>query len=224
MRLFLTVLCISLTLSFPAMAQSNIALKRSLNDLNRIKPLQNPRFETINEFRERRILDTTNKVAGIVKDALFQPNGTITSLLVSFDRLRLNQEVYLNYQTLDIGSVSTGYRLGFRNEEIASLYPELLANIETAAGQNGLQSVKNVIGRNVITDKGRRIGKVSDILFNESATRVMGIYVNVTFQSLRNEGIALPLNAVTFKQRNTRDIVEINQDFADNVIEYIRER
>lgn len=218
---YLTLLFVFVAL--PAQAQSSLIQQRTVSDMNRIKPLQNPRYETIEDFRERRILDSANKVAGEIKDAQINPEGEIMSLLVNFDRLRLGQDVYLNYKTLDIGSVSTGYRLGFRSDDIEDIFPQLLAEIETA-GAGDTINLNSIAGRKVTTTKGKILGRVGNVLFNDQATQVVGLYINVTAGTLRNEGIAIPFTAARFVDKASGPEAHINQALADYMIAYIKER
>ncbi len=222
------ILLLCFIISAPAGAQQasdskTITKQRILSEMNRIKPLQNPGYEKSEEIYKYNILDSANKSIGELKDVLVSKNGDVSSVLVSFDKLRLTQSVYLNFDRFDIGGVTTGYRLGFRENEIAGLYPTLLAGIETA-GEGDKTALSSILNRPVVTNKGARIGKVTQGLFNKNASRLVALYVEVTYSTLRNDPIAIPLKETNFVKRGSGLDVMVDQSYADLMINYIRER
>lgn len=208
-----------------AYAQDNIAQQRLISEMNRIKPLQNPRYEKAAAISGRNILDSTNKVVGKVEDILLDVgNGEVTSILGKLKRLHLSQSVYLNYRALDISSLSTGYSIGFRKDEIVDIYPTLLANIETAAGNSDIISLNTLLDRRVMTSEDKFLGRVEDVLFNDQGTQALGLYISVTSGTLRNEGIMIPFTAATFLEKLSGSEAHIDQSLADYMIKYIKEQ
>ena len=197
----------------------------ALSEMNRLKPLQNPRYKLSDDILNRRLIDQHKKVVGEVQDAVIDisDNGKITSLLVDFDRLHLRQPVFLNYETLGISPTAGGYQIASSANSISEFYPELLANIQTASGDDGnIFSLSSVLGRTIKTSKGLRIGDVHDILFDQTGTFVKGAYLNLSYKTIRKKGIAVPLDALDFTTSNGYINVSIDQKYADTIIAFVK--
>ncbi len=214
-------MCALLVGSVGALAQvtDSIQARKNLTDLNRLKPLQNPRYVQAKHILKRRILDSHNKVVGDVEDVLINNTGEVFSIRTDFDRLRLGGSVFLNTETFDIGHVSKGYQVGFDDDEIVDMYPSLLAGIDTAAGQSDIVSLVSAIDRSIVTSKGYRIGHVDDVLFDRSGKKAEAFYVVLNYKTLHNEGIAVPFTALETDYQYSQPIYTINQVYADLVIE-----
>lgn len=213
--------------AFPAFAAMDaVNFQENLNTLNRIKPLQSPQFKKSAQILSSKIIDQQNKNVGKVEDVLVKANsGAVTSLQVDFDRLRLGQPVFLNYQEMKIGSVSNGYQLGLKGDELAEIYPELLANIETAAGTNNeILSVKSLIGQSVIGEDSRKIGEIQDVLFSKEGAKAEAVYVNVNSGIIRNVGVAIPIAALNISEFHGRVSATLPQDQADLLVEFAKKR
>lgn len=223
MKLKITILLLCI-LAMPVQAQGKLTLQQAITKMNRIQPLQNPRYETADQVLGRNILDSSQKVAGEVKDIIInQENGDVSSILADFDRLNLNQPAYLNFESLDIKSFSKGYGIGFRSEVIKEIYPTLLADIETA-GNGNMIGLKSIINRRVTTNEGKNIGRVDNVLFNRKATRAIGLHVNVTSGTIFDEGITIPFVLAQFVEKDSGPEAQINQLIADYMVEYLTGR
>lgn len=219
--LFVLVCCFSYaSAGFALDATQTISFKDTLNDLNRIKPLQNPRHALAEDILSRNLIDSRNKVIGEVDDVLFDTEGKVDSLLVSFDRLRLTQPVFLKYGTVDIKHASNGYKIEFPSDQIVEIYPELLSEIETAAGDDSTISLKSLVGRPVITSKGIQIGTMQDILFDQSGHYIRSAYLQVNYKTIRDRGVSIPMNVLEFKHENGVINISIDQDYADLIVQY----
>jgi len=218
-KILVALLLISLCTAHQASAQTNRALEQ-LSELNRINPLQNPEFDRSDKILKRKIIDRKNKVVGRVDDIIVNQNGTIASLKTDFDRLRLGSDINLNYRNLRIKTASNAYTLGMDSDEIVELFPQLLANIETASGSNdNAYSVEKLVGSSLRAKDGRRIGKVDSILFGANGGIVRAIYAELTYGTLRGETIAIPFRSANFKMERGRLIGTLDNQFADAVIE-----
>lgn len=223
MKLKLAILLLCLFV-MPAHAKNKMTLESAITKMNRIKPLQNPRYETADELLERNILDSTKKVAGHVKDIIIKTkSGEISSILANFDRLNLTQDAYLNFDSLEIRSFTKGYGIGFRSEVIKQIYPTLLSDIETA-GEGNKISLSKILQRRVITNEGKIIGTVDNVLFNKRATKAIGLYVNVTSGTIFEEGIVIPFVLGNFVDKASGPEMQIHQTVADFMITYLKER
>ena len=215
----LAVTFIALTaMPHSVMAQSNRALEQ-LSDLNRINPLQNPEFDRADKVLKRKIIDRKNKVVGRVQDVVINKNGTIASIKTDFDRLRLGDDLYLNYRTMNISTRSNGFTLGMDANEIEDFYPQLLANIDTASGDGeDTFAVSKLMGAILYAQDGRKIGKVKNILFGNNGGIVRAVYAELSYGVRRGKKIAIPLRNANFSTKNGRAIGTIDDNFADAVL------
>ncbi len=210
--------------SYAASSGDIIAFQSEMGELNRLKPLQNPRHELAKDVLSRTVIDRENKVVGEIDDVLINAQAQVSSIYTVFDRLKFTDGVYLNYETLNVTNASNGYKIGLNADEVVSSYPEFLANIETASGaQSDIVSAKSLLDRDVIGSKGIRIGKVTEILFDQSGAYVRGLYVNVTYRAIRNRGVAVPFGAFEFTKQYGRPVASIDQDYADAIVVYAKE-
>ncbi len=222
MRILLFLLVFIFLEPVSVLAAGDLVLQKNVHNMNRLKPLQNPRYIRFEKILKRKVIDSHNKVVGEVGDVLVDTRGTISSIHVGFDRLHLRQNVYLNYEALDIESVSNGYRLAFDDEQVVALYPELLANIETASGQSDVFSLSSILGKKVLDAKGRKIAKVSDILFDDTARIVKALYLDVNYKTIRNKGVAVPFSKVSLGYESGRLVVRVPQDLSEIVLNYAK--
>ncbi|MGH1456507.1 MAG: PRC-barrel domain-containing protein [Alphaproteobacteria bacterium] len=210
--------------TFAASSMDVIAFQAQMGELNRLKPLQNPRNEAAKDILKRTVIDRENKVVGEINDVLINDKAQVSSIFAVFDRLQFTDGVYLNYQTLNVTNSSNGYKLGLNADEVVSSYPELLANIETASGgESGIVSAKSILGREVIGSNGIKIGRISEILFDQGGAYVRGIYVNVDYRAIRNRGVAVPFSAFKFTKQYGRLVASIDQDYADAIVLYAKD-
>ena len=214
------LLCVA---AMPVSAQSYSQTVESIARLNDYKPLQNPALERGSELLGHKVIDGKNRVIGEVRDIIVQPNGGIQFLNVEFNRLQLGT-LSLNYRQMGIKPASNGFAMALDDSQVESLYPTLLAEMETAAGEEDLQSVKNMIGAKVKAENGRMIGTVDDVLFNSGATRVEAVYVGLKSGLLRGEHVAIPFGrSMVFKGREGFETIVVNNDVADAALEYAKE-
>lgn len=206
----------------------SIAFQKRITDINRIDPLQNPRHEKSVDVLDRHILDSKSKIIGEVDDILINLDGHVLSLLVTFDRLRLRQSVYLNYELLDVESVTSGYRIGFDKDGVEDIYPELSSAIETSSGGDDSEdvaqySVKALIGSVVVTNENIKIGKLQDILFNQDGTYVRSVYLDVNYKTIHDKGVAVPLSVLKFERKVGQTRAVIDKRYVDMILKYAKE-
>ena len=216
------VLCL---IAFPASAEQYGRTLEMINQLNEIKPLQNPGYESADEVLKRRVLDQKNKVVGDVKDVILKDNGSISHLQIDFNRLRLGSEVYVNYRDLNARPSTNGYMFGFSGDQIKTLYPTFLADMETASGENDESfSLRKVLGSQVVADDGRKLGVVEDVLFSSDGSRAEAYYITMQINPVRGHTIAVPIgmgrleSGMVFGRR-----LVIGDNEADAMIDYAEE-
>lgn len=191
---------------FPACAQESYSsVLDTLTELNRIAPLQNPQFDSAEELLSRRILDRKNKTVGEIRNIVVNENGSISSLGVEFDRLRLSADIFLNYRETVDRPASQGYILRFDADTLEDRFAELLAATEKAAGRSDVISVRDMIDSGVkASDTNETIGRVSDVLFSNDGEVASALYIEMTKGMLRGKYVAIPFNMVTWKQEQAK--------------------
>ena len=201
-----------------------VQAQKSIHDINRLKPLQNPRHEQSSKVLNRHVLDRGGKVIGAVDDVLIGDNGKVLSLRVRFDQLRLSQPVFLNYETFGVGNVIDGYRLEFDAQEIEDIYPALLSSMDVAAGEKATQrSTKDLIGSKVVTSAGVHIGTLDDVLFDQGGSYIRNMYMAINYQAIHEKGIAVPLSVLQFEQKDGHTHIVVDQKYADMIVQYAKD-
>lgn len=205
----------------PAFAQDSTGSVQIVAEYNRMKPLQNPDYKNVEDVLTRKVLDGKSRVIGQVQDIVIGRNGSIVSLKASFDRLQLDAPVFLNYRTLDIRPAGRGYALRVSDDQIADLYPTLLAEVETASGaEDENLSVSKLIGTDIIANDGRPIGTVKDVLFTADGNRAEAIYVGLTTGVVRGKAVAIPIKTAAFGNNGVTTTATISNELADAMISY----
>lgn len=218
----LTLVAAIFVLTCPAQshAQGLDPYYETLSQYNRIKPFQNPNWERSQNTLKSKVLDRKKKVIGDLQNIVLTPQGAISALDVDLNRLRLG-EVSLNYSNLNISAAERSYTLGFEEERVEEVYPELLANIETASGDNSDRiSVKSLKNADVVADDGRRIGKVEEVLFSERGDRAEALMIRVNYKTVRGESVALPFSSVDYRAEGSKYEVLLADSQANTIIEF----
>lgn len=208
------------TIAAPANAQGLNPYLETLNKLNDIKPMQNPNWERSSNTLKSRVLDKKNKVIGDLNDIIITPQGTISTLNVDLNRLQLG-EVPLNYSKLDIEAAPRAYTMEYAEEQIEEFYPELLANIDTAAGNTASQiSVKSLVGSSVYASDGRRIGDVEEVMFSERGERAEALLIRVNYKTVRGENVAIPFSSAKYEPNGSRFKVSVSNSDAETILQF----
>lgn len=221
---FLVICFFMCLISLPVAAQNYVQDIERVSELNRISPLQNPKYDKAEDVLSRRILDRKNKVVGHVEDVIIGENGALRFLNADLDSLRLGS-ISFNYGQMGIKSVSNAYALSIDEEQVENLFPTLLAEMETAAGsEDDVFSVRKIMGASVKAKDGRSIGKVSEVLFGGDATRVEALNINVRSGALRDENVAVPFGrAMEIKDVARTKVIIVSNSMADAVLAYAKE-
>ena len=202
MRIFQTVMVLVLFLGVlgagqSAIAQEALSYNRALQaiaQLNQIPPLQDPDLETGKDILSSKIIDSSSRVIGEVKKVVLQDDGSIALMEVEFDRLRVRGKVPVDYRSLGLRRASNGYKTAFEAAQIEDMIPQMLAGIATAAGGDqesyDLESLKNTM---VVDDKGKRIGKIDQVLFGTRGAQAQAFLVKLFVRSVGEDTVAIPL-------------------------------
>lgn len=194
-----------------------------LNDVNRIDATQNRSYDSHEKILKKRVMDNKNKVVGEVRDVILTPNGSIAALAVEFNRLRLSQEVFLNYGDMQIRTASNGYVMGFDDDQIEDIYPTLLSNIETAAGEDtDRYSVSSIIGAPVKDEEGRYIGNVKKVMFGKRGSRAELLYIALAHSFMRGRHVSIPYSAAKAKPKGNEMELFVSKEQADAILDYAK--
>lgn len=222
--LALLFMLMALAAPLKVQAQSYAAELAEISQFNVIDRYRHPDFERSADMLERNVLDSKNRIIGEVRNIILTRDGNVASIGVEFDRLRLRQEVSLDVLDLDIRSVSGGYRLAFRDDQVEEIYPDLLANIDTAAGSENLHSVKSIIGIALVAEDGRILGRVKDVIFHGQGRRAEALYVDLQMRGLRNDDpVNIPYSSAQVQERDGRLAAVISNAYADALVKYLDE-
>jgi len=211
---------IGITFTAGASAQGLDPYYETLAQYNRIAPKQNPQWESASSTIKSSIQDSKNKVVGDLNNIIVSDNGSIQALEVNLNRIQLGS-ASLNYRELQIKSSARSYALNMDDSRIKDVYPEILASIDTAAGDSASSiSIKNLIGSYIRADDGRRIGKVSEIMFTDRGDAAAALVVDVNYKTIRGETIALPFSSVEYLPKGNGFEVLLADQQADTVLEF----
>lgn len=230
MKIFNLVLAgFVLAIAMPAnvMAQSMIEYNRTmvdLRDINRVDPLQNPGLEHYEDIMDRGVMDSTSKVMGDVRNIVINQDGSIASIEAELDRMHMFTNLYLNFNDMDIRGANNAYVVGFSSDQIEAMVPELMANIESAAGPSGAFSAASLIGQRVTAEDGRIIGAVDNILFSEYGDRAEALYIAVKASGLRGRGVAVPFGSVRYFPMGNKTQVSVSKAQANAIIDTAKQR
>ena len=225
---FLRLTLILLAFSLPAYAQdieeeerllTSITFLDYLREHNRIKPMQNPKYEHGTDILDRRIMDQTKKAIGQVKDVVVSTDGKIRYLKIDFDKISLRKEVYLDYHQMNVGANNNGYTLSFRKEEIKGLYSKFTRQITPHSDQISLVSI---MGKEIRDTNKIRLGTIDEILFDEFGSKVEQIFIKVNYGLIRDAGLAIPFESVEFDYRNGYVYPIIKKEFSDIALDYVK--
>ena len=220
LSLAITLILVTGLYSLPLKAQGLNPYFETLAEYNRIKPMQNPQWERSRDTLKSDILDRKNKTLGEVHDIVVTPNGTIQFLDAELDRIQLG-EVALNYRKLNIGASERSYKLGYDDDQIKEVFADLLADIETAAGDDSdMISIDKLVGSDVHSDDGRRIGKIEEVMFTNSGDRAEALIVRVNYKTVRGESVAIPFSSADYKGDGSRYDVMLADDQTDTLLEF----
>lgn len=216
-----------LVMAVPAHAQDITYLRylENLNEINSYRPEQSAKHERSEEILNDRILDSTNRVVGEVKDVLLTRSGSIETLNADFNRLKLGtDELFVDYGDLSMRPVSNGYKMSYSDDQIEDLVPALLANMATAAGgDQDSYSLKKLIGAKVKAKDGRTLGNVEDVLFDNLGGRAELLFIEMKYRSARGESLAIPFSLAKYSASGKTIAITVPDQMADAMITHAKD-
>ncbi len=195
-------------------------LYQRLNEINTDKDWLRSDKQRSKDVLGGRILDKRSKVIGKVEDVILSQGGAITYLQA--DLSRLNQRSFLaDFSALGMDGVSSGYKSSYTDDEIKTMLPNLLAGIHPAAGSaEDASSLKKIIGAQVISEDGRKLGKVEDVFFGDYGRRADYLYIAYTGRGLHKGSIAIPFNQIKFVPGGMKPELSVTPVMAEAIAQY----
>src|SRR5262249_53000869 len=139
--------------------------------------------------------------------------------------LRLGPAVYLGYGATNVKPASNGYSINFDDDQIADLYPSLLAQVETAAGtQQDTYSLSKLPGMEVWSEDGHRLGTIQNLFFDASGSRAEAVYISMTGDGMNGEPVAIPFGQVQSENVNNAQRLTVSDDMAQAMASYVQTR
>lgn len=194
----------------------------ALNTINRMNPKQNPSYSRGTRILKRSITDSSNKVVGDIHEITLDQDGAIMAITTGLSRVRAGGgQLDLDYNAMAMRPVSSGYTINFDQTQIENQYADILANINTAAGEGtGSLKLSKLIGADVEGKDGRRIGKIEDVLFNELGSKAEAILIRVNYRNIRGESVAVPITTPEIRETGARSKVLLTKEETDTVLQY----
>lgn len=228
MTRLLSIFCLSFTLLMVApipSAQAETAeytsYLRELSDVNNINLMRSPRFDRQSEILDNKIVDNRNKVVGTLKDVIVRENGSISALNVEFDRLHLRNDVRVRMSALGIRPANNAFIVGYDADQIEDIYPSLLADITPASGpgaEDGLgRGLSRIVGADLRDFDGKKLGRVSDVLFARAGSSAMALQVK-----LGRKSVSIPFASIRFSSKKGNDAIYLSNDRASALREFVR--
>ncbi len=196
-----------------------------LSDMNSMPALQRPFFKQGGDILADNILDSKSRVIGEIDEVVVNNDGSVYSVAAELDRLALRQSVFMRFSQLQMKGISNGYRLGFDREQIEDIYPTLLADIETAAGEDASQfSLSSFQGARLKNESNRVIGDITEVLFDEFGENAQAFYVSAKYRGISGQTFAVPFDQGRFESRGSKTDVILDNKSSDILIQFLRDR
>lgn len=164
-------------------------------DLNKTKASQR-RFAQGTDILKRRLLDKNNTTIGKVTDVLIGPDATLQTIQAEVDT-GFREEMSFNVKSFITNPTPDTYTIGLDKKQIKQNQDELLAQVETAAGEDAPVSLHGLIGSNIEKEDRAIIGKVTDALIDDKTGIVSALVVTVQIGNNRGASIAIPYDPTT---------------------------
>lgn len=202
---------------FAGDAAALAAFKTQMREMNKLDPAQNQAYLKPEQFFNYKIQDNTSRSIGKVDDLLINDTGRIETIVAEFNALTLRgQPVFLDNKPTSITVRSGAYQLPFHRDDLEAQMPEMLANIASAAGEDGTLSVRSLTGRNIVTGpNNRRVATVKSAIIDQNARRVIGLLLTGLAGTSRSGTIAVPYTRdIEVDRGNARKNLRVSEELA----------
>lgn len=170
-----------------------------------------------------RVADREGKAIGEVKDAFVSEGGQVEGITASLGRLSLSGEVFLATREMSLEGSSKGYAIGLSGTEVKGIFSEIPKGAPDSQGGKIL-SAKEFAGRDVKTKKEKDFGEIVDILFSEEGTKAEAVLMKISYGTVRNAVVAVPMEALEFETKRGRPSFVIKSSMAADVLKFATEQ
>lgn len=196
----------------------------TLGEYNRVNPKQSNLYTRGSRLTGGRVFDAHDRTIGDLDDIIIDNSGNIKALQSSLNRLpHGGADLSLDYSSLNIAPTNGGYKLNQTETQLADMMPQLLSSIATAAGPgSGALSVKDLIGASVQSEKGARIGKIEDVIFEQSGAHVYALLIRVNYKSVAGKSISVPMEAAQYEQQGRSLNVVLSGEKTQTLVDFAK--
>lgn len=208
----LTVLCFAApALAEPAAGPAPVSQQDYISqvlDLNRVPPQQNPLYMMGNKVLAYRLLDRNRRALGKMQDITLGADGSLQSIQVHMIAPGFNEELSFDIKAYNATPESDAYVVSLSRDQVEQNLPDLLAGIETAAGESQPITVQSLVGARVQTDRGRQIATVQDVVIDDD--RKVAVALLLTMLG-GNQTVAVPYKTSRIERRGPKATVELSE-------------
>lgn len=198
-----------------------------LNQYNQKNPTQDDRYTRGSRLLSSKILDSQGRTLGKVIDIRLEKGGSLRALDASLNRMGGHSaNLPLDTSIITVKPVEGGgYQLAQNANQLKSLMPQLLANVDVAAGpalSSDIVSVQRLINGGVFSEKGPRIGTIEDVMFSYGGARAQSILVRVDYKTVTGKRVAIPVDSGVFAPGNLYTDMILPSPRAQTLVEFAK--
>lgn len=189
-------------------------------ELNKIDPMKNTKLTAASALLRNRVLDTNMHNLGRIEDiTVSAQDGSLQDIITEITAGDFRETLPLNVSLYNINLGSGAFTTSVNIEQLQNNQAELMANLETAAGDEAPNpTLKNIMKADVKDSAGKRIGKVENVLINDRQKMVAALVI--AMMGGGSSYVAVPYDAKNIKQNGGKTTIELTQDQAKIVADY----
>jgi len=219
MRYYLTIIimCFAFMLgAAPVQAQDSLAAFQSrLNGLNQTQITLSPRYKTEQQMFDMRVIDGTRQLVGRVEDIRIDEGGLVAGLVSEINNVSRDESIVENEAfELSFHEDISAFEIPLGLDATQEVSAESLAAITPAAGGGHVYSLKSMIGADVLSHSGRRVGEVKHVVFDGAGEKIAALVLQDVSGAPRYRSIAVPFDPMLVEMRNDYGRIEFRMDRA----------
>lgn len=177
----------------------------------------------IGDYILENIEDTENQKIGTVQDFLINNQGEVELLVSQLNDLSLGETI-LNLSYDDIGKNQNSFQVAHKAAEMEERLAFYLANIEVAAGTEGLVSARRLHGREILLPSGESIGEVERVITDKETQKIVGVLIKDLNTRPEYERFALPYPiGLSIKNTGLSNDLELAEDYVEVIQQFTAE-
>lgn len=200
----------------------NEAYTAALLDLNRTKASQR-KFAEGEDILKRRLLDKNNRTIGRIDDVAIGPDGKLQTIMADMSG-GFSQTMAFNVQSYVVDPTPDTFTIALDKDQIQQNQAQLLAQVETAAGEAPVATLRNLRGSDVRDTSGRLVGQVRDVLIDDISQQTAALLTAVQIGNNRGATIAIPYDPTAIAANGNKITVNVTPEQADTIASLPRRR